>query len=140
MGFLLANIKPDIIFEKLFLTMSNADVDFLARDLKWSSYITGNIFSTTKKVELIKKKKFAAAVLDPEYKIFGVYVVALSVDSIDEVYSSRRALIAHFKANKVLTKVLSKYANFADVFLSKFAADLSKYTEINDHAIALVND
>ena len=32
-SFLLANVKPEIILEMLFLTMNNADVDFQARDL-----------------------------------------------------------------------------------------------------------
>ncbi len=32
-SFLLADIKPDIVFGKLFLTMSNADVNFQAHDL-----------------------------------------------------------------------------------------------------------
>ncbi len=32
-SFLLANLKPDIVLEMLFLTMSNADVDFQARHL-----------------------------------------------------------------------------------------------------------
>ncbi len=32
-SYLLADIKPDIVLEMLFLTMSNADIDFQARDL-----------------------------------------------------------------------------------------------------------
>ena len=32
-SFLLADVKPDIIFEILFLIMSNIDVDFQARNL-----------------------------------------------------------------------------------------------------------
>ncbi len=32
-SFLLADVKPDIVFKILFMTMSNADVDFQARDL-----------------------------------------------------------------------------------------------------------
>ncbi len=33
-SFLLADVKPDIIFEMSFLTMSNTDIDFQARDLQ----------------------------------------------------------------------------------------------------------
>ncbi len=33
-SFLLANVKPDVALRMLFLTMSNADVDFQARDLQ----------------------------------------------------------------------------------------------------------
>lgn len=32
-NFLLTDVKPDIIFEMFFLTMSNINVDFKARDL-----------------------------------------------------------------------------------------------------------
>ncbi len=32
-SFLLANVKPDIVFGISFLTMSNADIDFQVRDL-----------------------------------------------------------------------------------------------------------
>ncbi len=32
-SFLLANVKPDIVFWMPFLTMSNVDIDFQARDL-----------------------------------------------------------------------------------------------------------
>ncbi len=32
-SFLLADVKPDIVLRILFLTMSNADIDFQARDL-----------------------------------------------------------------------------------------------------------
>ncbi len=33
-SFLLANVKPDIVLEMPFLTMSNTHVDFQARDLQ----------------------------------------------------------------------------------------------------------
>ena len=32
-NFLLANVKPDIVFRMFFLTISNADIDFQAWDL-----------------------------------------------------------------------------------------------------------
>ena len=47
-NFLLADVKPEIVLEMLFLTMSNSDVGFQARNLQWRSYITRNIFSTTR--------------------------------------------------------------------------------------------
>lgn len=42
--------------------------------------------------------------------------------------------------NKALTKVLSKYTNFIDVFLPKITVELPKYTDINDHTIEFIND
>ena len=41
--------------------------------------------------------------------------------------SSKKAQIAHIKADKAFTKVFSKYTGFADVFKSKLAIELIKY-------------
>ncbi len=56
------------------------------------------------------------------------------------MHHSKRALIAHLKANEVPINIPSKYAYFADVFLSKLAADLLEHTGINNHTIKLVDD
>ncbi len=104
--------------------MSNANVDFQARDLQWRSYTTGEVVLTTKRVELIRKKEFAAAALYPKHEAFVVHVAALSVDLGDEVHPSRRAQIAHLKVDEAPTKVLSKYADFVDIFLTKSAVKL----------------
>ncbi len=58
----------------------------------------------------------------------------------DELHSSRRAWIAHLKVDEAPTKISSEYANFADVFSPKLAAELSEHTRINNHAIELVDD
>ncbi len=139
-SFLLADVKPDIVLGMLFLTMSNADVNFQARNLQWRSYTTGDILPTTRQVELIGKKEFAAAALDLEHEAFVFHIADLSVNSGDEVHPSRRALIAHLKVDKAFTKVPSEYADFANVFLSKLAVELPEHTKINDHAIELVDD
>ena len=139
-SFLLADIKLKMVLRMLFLTMSNADVDFQARNLQWRSYTTGDVLPTTRRVELIGKKEFVAAALDPEHEAFVFHVAALSVDPGDEVHPSRRAQIAHLKANEAPTKVPSEYADFADVFSSKLATELPEHTGINDHAIELVDD
>ncbi len=108
--------------------------------MQWRSYTTGEVFPTTKRVELIGKKEFTAAALDSEYKVFIVYVAALNVDSGDKVHPSRRAQIAHLKADEAPTKVPNKYVDFADFFLPKLAAELVEHTGINDHVIELVDD
>ncbi len=139
-SFLLANVKPDIVLGMPFLTMSNTDVNFQAWDLQWRSYTTKEVLPTTKQVELIGKKEFAVAALDLEHKAFVVPIAALSVDLSDEMYPSRRAQIAHLKADEAPTKVPSKYTNFVDVFSPKLAAKLSEHIGINDHVIKLVDD
>ncbi len=89
-SFLLADIRPDIVLRMPFLTISNANVDFQAQDLQWRSYTTGEILPTTRRVELIGKKVFAAAAFDPEHKAFVVHVTALSVGLGDEVHPSKK--------------------------------------------------
>ncbi len=91
-------------------------------------------------MELIRKKEFLAAALGLEHEAFVVHVAALSIDSSDEVYPSRRAQIDHLKADEALTEVPSKYADFADIFSPKLAAKPPEHTGINDHAIELVNN
>ncbi len=139
-SFLLADVKPDIVLEISFLTMSNADIDFQTQDLQWRSYTIKNVLPTTKQVELIGKKEFTAAALDPEYEAFIVHVAALSIDLGDEMHPSKRVQIAHLKADEAPTKVPSKYADFADVFSPKLTAELPEHTEINNHAIESVDD
>ncbi len=139
-SFLLANVKSDVILGMLFLTMSNADIDFQARDLQWRSYIIKDVFSTIKRVELIEKKEFAVTALDLEYKVFIVYVAALDIDLSDKIHFSNKAQIAHLKADEASIKVASKYANFADIFSTKLAIELLKYTRINNYTIKLVDD
>ncbi len=139
-NFLLTDVSPYIVLGMPFLIMSNADIDFQARDWQWRSYITGEVLPTTRQFELIGKKEFAAAALDLEHEAFVVHVAALSVDSGDEVHPSRRAQIAHLKADEAPTKVLSEYTDIADVFLPKLAIELSEHTGINDHAIEWVDD
>ena len=90
-------------------------------------------------MELIKKKEFAAAVFDPEHEVFIIHVAALSVDSDDEVHLSKSAQIAHLKMDKTPIKVSSKYADFADIFLSKLATGLPEHTRMNNHAIKIMD-
>ena len=85
-------------------------------------------------------KEFTVAALDPEYETFVIHIAALSLDPGDEVHPSRKAQIAHLKADGVFTKVLSKYADFVDLFSPELAAKLFKHTRINNHAIELVDD
>ena len=51
------------------------------------------------------------------------------------MYLSKKAQIAHLKADEAFIKVFNKYGNFEDIFSSKLAIELPKYTRINDYAI-----
>ena len=51
------------------------------------------------------------------------------------MHSSKKAQITYLKADKALTKVSSKYADFTDFFSPKLAIKLPKHTRINNHII-----
>lgn len=69
-----------------------------------------------------------------------IYVAAVSIDSGDNIHPSRKAQITSLKVDKAPTKVLRKYADFADVFLQKLVTELLEYMEINIYAIELVDN
>ncbi len=91
-------------------------------------------------IELIRKKKFAVAILDPNYEAFVVYILALNINLDSEVHLLKRAQIAYLKADEGFTEVFHKYIDFKDVFLSKLTVELPDYTDINDHAIKLTDN
>ena len=62
----MANASPKIVLGMPFLPLSSADVDFFGRELRWRTYTTKEALPTTRRVELVGKKEFAAIVLDPE--------------------------------------------------------------------------
>lgn len=68
----------NIALRMLFLTLSNAKINFLELELNWRLYTTIETLLTTKQVELIKEKKFVATALDLNDKIFVVYVTSLN--------------------------------------------------------------
>lgn len=89
----------------------------------------------------IDKKKFAAIALDLDHDIFVIYITTLnnSFYIANKIYPRKKTLIAQLKIDKAFIKYLSKYANFADVFLAKFVLELIKHIYINNHAIKFMN-
>ena len=51
------------------------------------------------------------------------------------VYFEKQAYVGALLFNKVLTKVLAKYSNYNNVFLTEYATKLSENTRINKHPI-----
>lgn len=101
-------------------------------------YTTAETLSTTKQVELVGTKEFSAVDFNPKDKIFLFHKASLTI--FHEVYLFRRAQIALLKLDKTSTTVLPEYSNFVDIFSLKLIAELLEYTEINNHAIDLIND
>ena len=143
--FLVANVSLEVVLGMPFLILSNADVDFLGRELRWRTYITKEALSTTRRIELVGKKEFAAVALDSEHETYVVHVGSVSSDALLssfslDVHPSRRPQISGLIAEKALTKLPTKYSDFADVFSPDSASELPEHTGINNHAIKLVKD
>ena len=142
--FLVANISPKVVLGIFFLTLSGADVEFLGWELRWRTYITKKALPTTRRVELVGKKEFAAAALDPESEIYVVHVGSVSSNvlpsfSLLNVHPSRKPQISGLIAEKAPTKISAEYSNFADVFSPNLVSELPKHSRINNHIIELVN-
>ena len=143
--FLVAIVSPEVVLGMLFLTLSDADVDFLGRELRWRTYTTEEALLTTRRIELIGKKEFAVAALDPEHETYVVYVASFSStplaslgSTLLDVHPSQRPQISGLITEEALTKVLAKYSDFANVFSLDLASELLKQSGINNHAIVLV--
>ena len=95
--FLVANVSPEVVLEIPFLTLSGVDIDFLCQELQWRTYTTEEVLPTTRHVELVGKKEFAATALDLKYETYVVHLASLSsaplVASLD-VYLFQRPQIS----------------------------------------------
>ena len=86
------------------------------------------------------KKEFAKAALDEKSETFVLHVATLETSPRSVriiIYSSQAAQIAALKQDEVLSKVLSKYIDYADVFSFNVAMELPENTGINKHIIEL---
>ena len=137
-SFLLAETSMEVVPGMLFLIFSNADIQFVKKELTWRSYTTAEVLSTTKRVEFIDKKEFAKAVLDEEFEAFVVHIAALKAPLAGmAIHLSRAAQILALIQDKAPTKVLPEYADYVDVFSFDLAMELPENTGINEHAIKL---
>ena len=120
--FLVANISLEVVFGMFFLTLSSADIDFSDQELWWKIYSIKKAFPTTKCVEIVGKKEFAAIVLNLEYEIFVVYVASLLAAFLSSnllntnIHPFRRPQISGLIAEKAPIKVPAEYLDFADIF------------------------
>lgn len=101
-------------------------------------YTTIKALSTTRQVELVGKKKFATATFDLDDKTFVIHII--SITSSNSVHLSHRAQMALLKANEASSAMLSKYADFIDVFFLDLVTELLEYTKINNNVIMMVDD
>ena len=142
--FLMANISSEIVFGMPFLTFNSADVNILGWELRWRIYTTEKALPTTRCIELVGKKEFAAVALDLEHETYVVQVGSISSDaspssSLLDVHLFQRPQISGLIAEEAFIKVLAEYSDFADVFSLDLASKLFEYIGINNHAIELVD-
>ena len=122
-----------VVLEMLFLTFSNADIQFVEKKLIWRSYTTKEALPITCWVELIDKKELAKAVLDENVKAFVVHVAFFISKML--IHPTRKAQIALLIAKKITMP--AEYLDFADVFSKELAEGLPECSGINEHAIEL---
>ena len=141
----MANVSPEVVLEMSFLILSGADVEFSGQKHWWRTYTTKEILPTTRHIELVGRKEFAAVTHDPEHETYLVHVASLSSTPLAslgspplDVHPSRRPQISGLIAKEALTKVPAEYSDFVDIFLLDLASKLPKHTEIHDYAIELV--
>lgn len=93
--FLLANISIDVTLKIFFFTLSNIKINFNNQELSWRIYTIIEAILTIEKIELVKKKEFAIAVLNLENEIFVVYIALLTSLNLDmEIHLSCHTQIA----------------------------------------------
>ena len=134
--FLVADTRMDIVLGMLFLTLSNADIRFAEGELTWRTFTAAEALPTTKRVQIIDRKEFAKAALDPNKEAFVVHVATVTAEPMI-IHPAREAQIALLKANEAPVTIPVEYSDFSDVFSEKSAAELPEHTEINTHAIDL---
>ena len=90
----------------------------------------------------MEKKEFAAAVLDLEHETYVVLIASLNSALLIafNVHPFQRSQIFGLIGKKAPTKIPAKYLDFADIFPLDLVSELPEHTEINNHAIKLVDD
>ena len=135
--FLLANTSMEVVLGMPFFTLSDVDIRFAEKELTWRSYTTVEALPTTRRVELIDKKEFAAAAMDEDSETFVVHVA--SIIETMSIHLAREAQIAALQADKAPTKVPAEYADYVDVFFPDLVMELPENTDMNEHAIKLID-
>ena len=127
-----------MVLKMLFFTFSKGDIRFTKRELVWRTYIAAETLSTTRKVEIIDKKKFAVAALNADNEILVVHVASLVEPTTILIHSSGQAKVVLLISEE--TELFAEYSNFPNVFFSDSAAELLEHTRIIDHFINLLDD
>ena len=123
-----------IVLAILFSTFSNSNVQFVEKELTSKSYTIAKVPSTTKRIKLINKKKFAKVILNRNSEIFIVHLASFNLALIS-IHLDKKAYIAFLFTKKI--KFLDKYLDFVDIFLEKKVLVLPKRTKLSGPTINL---
>ena len=136
--FILPNTSIEVVLKIFFLILNNANIQLIKTELNWSSYTTTEALLTTKRVKLIDKKEFAKTALDKEFKLFVIHIAGLeALLARMMIHFLQQASIAALKQNEALTKVSSKYLDYANIFSFDLTMELPENISINYHTIKL---
>lgn len=89
--FLVAYNNNELIFKMFFLNFSKIEINFAYKRFTWRTYIIAEAFSTTKKDQIINRKKFAKRVLDLDQKTFVIHVTTFT--TLMPIHLARKAQI-----------------------------------------------
>ncbi len=81
-NFLLADTSIKVVLGMIFLAFSNANFQFSAKELIWTTFTIAEALAITSQVELIDKREFAKAALDENSKTFVIYVSVLDLTEL----------------------------------------------------------
>ena len=121
----LAKLNNSLIWIPFF-TLSNVNIQFAKKKITWRSYTVAKALPTTKRVEIINKKKFAKAALNKHVEVFVMYMTFLSMMAI---HLARETQIVLQVTEEV--KIPTKYSDFSDIFLEEKASILLEATDLN---------
>ena len=86
--FLLANISLEVVLQMFFLIFGRTDVRFIEQKFVLRTYTAIETLPTTRRMEIIDKREFTAAVLNADNETLMVYIVDLAKPTIMPIYSS----------------------------------------------------
>ena len=133
--FLVADTRMDIVLRMPFRTLNNADIRFAEGDFTWKTYTAANALPTSKRVQIIDWKKLVKVALDPNKKVFIIYVATITSEMA--IHPAHQAQITLLKAEEAPVTIPEEYTDYANVFSGKLAVVLPEHIEIYTYAINL---
>ena len=140
--FLIVNISLNMVLGMLFLTLSSTNIDFSKKKALMEILYHQKKFFYYHISWASRKKESTASILNLGHKNFIIYIAFLNNSSNNQksnVYFFCKVQIAKLIANKASTLITTEYSEFINVFSLKLAFKLSKYIDINNQAIKLIN-